>query len=217
MKFCVIGLGRLGYQVATRLAENGMEVLGIESNESIVASIKDNITQAICMQVQDEESLRSVGVEEMDTVIVAMGENFAQSILITALLKKRLNIPNVITRAVNDIHKEILLLVGANQIVLPEQEIGIKLADTLSLPFSVLSRITKQYSLSQIKAPASIIGKTIKDLKLFSTYHVTCIGIKKEDEIIPISPDHKIEENNKLILAGLNQDLEKIVRIWSKQ
>ena len=100
MKFCVIGLGRFGYQVATALAENGMEVMAIESDEAIVASIRDAVTQAICMQVTDESSLRSVGVDEMDTVIVAMGENFAESILITALLKKRLLTKKVITRAV---------------------------------------------------------------------------------------------------------------------
>src|SRR5258706_11709393 len=104
MKFCVIGLGRFGYQVATVLAENGMEVIAVDSNESIVASIRDLVTQAVCMRVTDEASLRSIGAEEMDTVIVATGENFAQSILITALLKKRLNVPHVIARAINDIH-----------------------------------------------------------------------------------------------------------------
>ena len=136
MKFCVIGLGRFGYQVATTLAENGMEVMGVDSNELIIASIRDQITQAICIQVSDAVSLRSIGVEEIDTIIVAMGENFAQSILITALLKKRLSIPLVITRAINEIHKEILLLIGADRVVLPEQEIGTKLAYNLSLPFA---------------------------------------------------------------------------------
>ena len=129
MKFGIIGLGRLGYHLATTLAENGMEVLGVDSNESIIASIRDNITQAICMRVTDEVSLQSIGIDQMDTVIVAMGENFAQSILVTALLKKRLAIPRVITRAVSDIHKEILILVGADQVVLPEKEVGIHLAD----------------------------------------------------------------------------------------
>ena len=81
MRFCVIGLGRFGYQVATVLGENGMEVMAIDSDESIVASIKDKVTQAICIRIKDESSLRSIGVEEMDTVIVAMGENFDQSVL----------------------------------------------------------------------------------------------------------------------------------------
>ena len=116
MKFCVIGLGRFGYQVATVLSENGMEVLAIDSNESIVASIRDSVAHAIVMDVTDEASLRSVGVDEIDTVIVAMGEDTSESILITALLKKHLKTPYVITRAIDDIFNWILLLlVGADR------------------------------------------------------------------------------------------------------
>ena len=75
-----------------------------------------------------------MGVDEIDTVIVAMGENFAQSVLVTALLKKKLHIKQVIARAINSIHKDILEVVGADQVILPEQDVGIRLADNLSLP-----------------------------------------------------------------------------------
>ena len=125
MKFCVIGLGRFGYQVATVLSENGMEVLAIDSNESIVASIRDSVAHAIVMNVTDEASLRSVGVDEIDTVIVAMGEDSTESILITALLKKHLKTPYVITRAIDDLNKEILSLVGADRVILPEPRLQI--------------------------------------------------------------------------------------------
>lgn len=132
MKFCVIGLGRLGYQVAIGLAESGQEVIAIDKDETIIASIADQVTHAICMHVTDEHSLRSVGIDEVDTVIVTMGENLAESILVTALLKKRLNIPTVIARATNEIHRDILKLVGADQVVLPEREVGIRLANSLN-------------------------------------------------------------------------------------
>ena len=161
MKFCVIGLGRFGYQLAETLSENGMEVIAIDSNEDIVESIKDKVTHAICMRVTNEESLRNIGVEEMDTVIVATGENFAQTILITALLKKRLHVPYVIARAIDDIHKEILTLIGADRVILPEKEIGIRLADSLSSPFTDLVRLTKDFSISQIIAPSSFVGKNL--------------------------------------------------------
>lgn len=213
MKFCVIGLGRFGYQVATTLSENGMEVMGVDSNASIINTIRDSITHAICMQVTDESSLRSIGIEDMDTVIVAVGENFAQSILITALTKKKLHVPLVITRAINEIHKEILLLIGADRVVLPEQEIGVKLADNLSLPFSVLTRITKNFSIAQITAPSFFIGKTIDALHLLKNYHVSCIGIKRDDTIIAISEEHIVEENETLILAGDNKYLEGIASL----
>lgn len=214
MKFCVIGLGRFGHQVAMVLAENGMEVVAIDSNESIIASIRDNVTQAVCMRVTDEASLRSIGVDEMDTAIVAMGENFAQSILVTALLKKRLNIPKVIARAINDIHKDILKLVGADRVILPEKEIGIRLADNLSSPFTDLIRLTKNFAISQIMAPRPFVGKTIEELRLFKNYEIRCIGVREDDEKVrPIGPDFEVAENDKLIFAGYNKDLEKITKL----
>ncbi|MFI5332959.1 MAG: potassium channel family protein [Candidatus Babeliales bacterium] len=213
MKFCVIGLGRFGYQVATVLAENGMEVMAIDSNESIVASIRDQVTQAVCMRVTDEGSLRSLGVEEMDTVIVAMGENFAQSILVTALLKKRLKIKRVIARAINDIHKEILQLTGADQVILPEKEIGIRLADNLSSPFTELLRLSKDFSISQITAPEAFIGKTLQQLDVYHMYHVHCIGLKDADRIMPIDPEYIIQQNDKMICAGLNKQLERVAKL----
>jgi trk system potassium uptake protein TrkA len=213
MKFCIIGLGRFGYSLATVLAENGIEVIAIDSNESIVSSIRDNVTQAICMRVVDEASLRSVGVDEMDTVVVAMGENFAQSILITALLKKKMSIPRVIARAINDIHKDILKLVGADQIVLPEKEIGIKLADTLSSPFIETVRLTPEFSISQIVAPKKFVGKTINELNLFHHYRVHCIGIRQDDVIISLDPEYVIADGAKLMFSGKNENLEKIAKL----
>ena len=213
MKFGVIGLGRFGHDVAALLAENGMEVLAVDDNESIVASIRDNVTQAICIRITDEASLRSVGIDEMDTVIVAMGENVAQSILITALLKKKLHIKKVITRAVSEIHKEILTLVGADQVILPEKEVGIHLADRLSSPFIDLVRLTKNFSISQLLAPKKFVGKKIRDLDLYANYQVYCIGIKRDEEIIPSDPDYTINSGDRLVFSGNKENLEQITKL----
>ena len=213
MKFCVIGLGRFGYQVATVLAENGMEVLAIDSNESIVASIRDSVAHAIVMDVTDEAALRSIGVDEIDTVIVAMGENSTQTILITAILKKHLKTPYVITRAIDELNKEILTLVGADRVILPEKEIGIRLADNLSSPFVDVTRLTKQFSVINIVAPEEFIGKTIGELNLFGEYELHCIGKKEEEKIISIGPDYVVKELDKLIFAGPNKNLEKVAKL----
>jgi trk system potassium uptake protein len=213
MKFCVIGLGRFGYQVATVLAENGMEVLAIDSDESIVASIRDSVAHAIVMDVTDEASLRSVGVDEIDTVIVAMGEDTSQAILITALLKKHLKTPYVITRAIDDINKEILSLVGADRVILPEKEIGIRLADNLSSPFVDVTRLAKNFSITNIVAPQEFVGKTIAELDIFAEYNVHCIGKKEEEKITAIGPDYVIKELDKLLFAGPNKNLEKLAKL----
>jgi trk system potassium uptake protein TrkA len=213
MKFCVVGLGRFGYQLAVSLVKHGMEVLAIDQDEQIVSSIKDKVTQAVCLRVTDEDSLLSVGVEEVDTVIVAMGENFEQSVLITAILKKRLKIPYVIARSTNAIHDEILKLVGADKVVLPERYLGERLAINLSLPFVELIHITDTFSITQMKSPKDFVGKTIADLNLRKKRHITCFAVKKGDEIALVGPDYVIMENDILLLAGENKHLAAMVHI----
>jgi trk system potassium uptake protein len=211
-KFCVIGVGRFGYHVATKLAEHGMEVLAVDSNESIVASIRDRVTQAICMRIRDEESLRSIGIEEMDAVIVAIGEEFSQSILVTALLKQKLKISNVIVRSITTLQRDILELIGADQIILPEQEMGSRLADKLSLKYGNFIRITENFSINYFKAPAHFVGEKISELPL-KEYHVTLVGKKEHERIIELPQDYIIQERDVLAVAGINSDLEKLAKL----
>lgn len=213
MKIAVIGLGRFGYNIATTLHEKGIEVIAIDSNESIISSIRDLVTQAVCMRVLDETSLRSIGIDEMETVIVAMGENFAQSILITAILKKHLKIKRVITRTINEIHQEIVTLIGADETIIPEQDVGVRLAERLSLPFSQFFRISKNFSLSQIAAPKEFLEKTIHSLRLQEAYEVGCIARKEGTEFISIGPEYIIQKNDILLFSGNVNALNKLAQL----
>ena len=213
MKFCIIGLGRFGMQVAKSLAENGMEVMAVDSNEAIVASIRDNVTQAICMRVTDEASLRSIGIDEMDTAIIAIGENFAQSILITALLKKRLHIPTVIARATSDIHKEILNIVGADRVILPKKRL------VLSSPISSAYLLLTLFALQKTSLEPRLLLQRLlwanhsRDSRYLKQHNVYCVGLQQNDTITTIMPDHIIAKGEKLFFVGNNDDLEKIIKL----
>jgi len=214
MKCCVIGLGRFGFQVAITLAENGVEVMAVDSNEEIIEQIKDQVTQAICLHITDEASLRSIGVDEMDVAVVAIGEELAQSITIAVFLKKGLNIPRVIARAVSDIHKDILKLVGADRVVQPEKEIAVRVADGISASFTDLVRVNKQFSIIQLVAPKSAIGKTIEQLDFFGAYNVLCIGIKDTRDIIStVQNSYIVKQNDRLIFAGKTADLNNLAKM----
>ncbi len=213
MKFCVIGVGRFGYDLATTLADNGMDVLAVDSNESIVASIRDKVTHAVCMRVTDEDGLRSIGINEMDTAIVAMGENFAQSILVTALLKNRLSIPTVITRSISEIHQEILQLIGADQVILPEREVGRRLADTLSLPFNALIRLSPRFCISQLEAPEKFHNTVLKNLHLQEQYGITCLGRKINNDIETLTDEYTVAPEDQLIFSGSVKDLTKLAKL----
>lgn len=214
MKCCVIGLGRFGYQVAITLAENGVEVMAVDSNEEIIELIKDQVTQAICLHVTDEASLRSIGVDEVDVAVVAIGEDLAQSITIAVFLKKGLNIPRVIARAVSDIHKDILKLVGADRVIQPEKEIAVRVADGISASFTDLVRVNKQFSIIQLVASKAIVGKTIEQLDFLSAYNVLCIGIKDNKDLIStLKSSYIVKQNDRLIFAGKTLDLNNLAKI----
>ena len=214
MKCCVIGLGRFGYQVAITLAANGAEVMAVDSNEEIIASIRDQVTHAICMHITDEASLRSIGVDEMDVAVVAIGEGLAESITIAVFLKKGLKVPRVIARAVSDIHKDILKLVGADRVVSPEKEIAVRVAEGISAGFTDLVRVSKEFSIIQLTAPKYFVGKTVSALKFFTDYNVHCIGIKDAKDVISaIDPEHVIKASDKLIFAGKTADLQEIAKL----
>lgn len=132
MNFCIIGLGSLGQNLAKTLSQNGMEVMVVDKNAQLIDAIRDDVTHAICTYITDADSLRAIGVDGMDTVIVALGKNLAESVFITTILKKELNIPKIFTYAINDTHKKSLELVGADHVIMPEKEVGIRLGNKLS-------------------------------------------------------------------------------------
>ena len=104
-------------------------------------------------------------------------------------------------------------MVGADRVILPEKEIGIRLADNLSSPFVDVTRMTKNFSIINIIAPEDFINKSIAELDLFNEYNVHCIGKKEEDKVTPIGSDYIIKELDKLLFAGPNKNLEKLAKL----
>lgn len=202
MKLCVIGLGRFGYELALSLANQGNEVLAIDQNEHLIESIRDDVTQAICAQIRDEDSISNLGIDEVETAIVAVGEDFAQSVLITALLKKNLNIPHIVARATNRIHENILSLVGADSVLVLEREMAERLANKLSMPLGELIPIAQTFSAIKIKAPKRFVGKTIKEISSSKSQRVSCSAVEKGKEMVIINSDYIILENDILLFIG---------------
>lgn len=212
-KFCVIGLGRFGYHVATTLALHGHEVLAVDSNDGIIHSIRDHVTQAICMQVTDEESLRAIGIAGFDTVIVAVGENFAQSVLITALLKHKLHIRTVLVRSVSPIHHDILELIGADEIISPERQVAMRLAERLCFHLQTFSRITDTIGVGVLPVPERFVGRTVAEADLQNYYGVTLLGKKDGVEITQLMSTYTFEEHDTIVCMGTDKNLEKLGRM----
>lgn len=207
MKFCIIGLGRFGQQLAQSLAEHNAEVLAIDSDEHEISAVRNYVTQAMCTEIIDATSLEAIGIEDIDVAIIAIGENIAQSILIAAIIKKRFKHVKVVARATSQTQKEILDLLKVDLVVRPEQESAIDLADTLSSPFNNLARLSKTFSIGLVTAPAEFIGKKIKELDLYNLHKVNCIGVKRDKEFISINENYTILHDDELAISGKNEDI----------
>ncbi len=206
-KFAVIGLGRFGGMVARTLAERGAEVIAVDKDEKLIEEFKDIVALAVKMDSTDEEALKSQGIDQVDVAIVSIGENFEASVLTTALLK-RLGVPVVITRAsrtASHIQERILNLIGADRVILPEVEMGKRLAQNLLIS-NILDYIpiSEKHSAAEIRAPKKFWGEKIGDLKIREKYKVSILEIKK---VSGEGKDAKVEKIN--YLPNANDIIEK--------
>jgi len=199
-EIAVIGLGSFGGSLARRLETLGHRVLGIDIDPRSVKEIADEITEAVVLDAMDEDALQQVDITAFKTVVVAISGHFEANILITSTLKK-LGIPNVISEASTNRHREILLRVGADRVILPKEESGYQTADELSTPGMLEAlHLTPDYSLIEIKIPKVLIGKGIE---VCDPHEVIVVLIVRGNELI-INPDQsaKFSPDDILVLVG---------------
>lgn len=221
-QFAVIGLGRFGRKVAETLAKKGVPVIAIDSKPELVGKVSDFVTKAVQIDSTDEEALIASGVKDVDVAVVSMGEDVESSVLTTALLKN-LNIKEIVARASTPLHAQILKMVGATRIVFPEEDMGIRVANSILSP-GVLEYIElgADYTLAEIEAKSESIGRTINELNLRTKYGINVLIVKrkvfevgekteetleKEVKVLPTS-DYKIQERDVLVVVGNSKDIE---------
>jgi trk system potassium uptake protein TrkA len=199
-EIAIIGLGRFGGSLGRRLEALGHAVLGIDNDARLVKEIADEITEAVVLDATDEEALRQVDITAFHTVVVTITDNFEANALITSTLKQ-LGIANVISVSNTTRHRQILARIGADRVILPQEESGIQLADELSIP-GMLERLhlNQDYSLIEIKPPQSLVGKCVEACE---TYQVIVVLILRGDELI-VNPDPNTQflAGDILVLVG---------------
>jgi trk system potassium uptake protein len=212
--YAVIGLGRFGASIAAKLYEAGQEVMGIDINNELVDDGKVFVTHAVVLDSTDEESLKSVGIRNFDYVIVAIGNDMQASIL-TVMLLKEIGVKQVIAKAINKRHGQLLEKVGADWVIHPERDMGERVAHQLLSP-NVLNYIelSKEYNIEEIIIPPSMKKKSLRELDLRAKYNVNAIAIlSNENLIISPSPDHIIQNGDKLVVIGHREDLNDFANI----
>lgn len=210
-QFVVIGLGRFGSSIATTLYELGNEVLAIDTDEEIVQGISENVTHAIQADATDEATLRSLGIRNFDVAVVTIGGDVQSSVMVT-LLVKELGVKYVISKAQNELHAKVLYKIGADRVVFPERDMGIRVAHNLCAS-NILDYIelSPDYSIMEVSAISDWQGKTLRELNMRSKYGINVMAIKKGNEI-NISPgaDDVINEDDVLVVIGGTEQLSAI-------
>jgi trk system potassium uptake protein TrkA len=207
----VIGLGRFGSAVARELERLGHQVLAIDRSEQRVNDLAPDVTHALQLDAADEDALRSAGAADFSTAIVAISTDAEPSIFASMVLK-RLGVRTVIAKAGSLLHGEILARVGADRVVFPERETGLRLAHSFNVPNVIdYLDVAPSFGIEKIRPPKSFLGKTLGDLDLKGRLGLTPIALRRGKQVF-VNParDERISEGDELILIGRDEKLGQL-------
>lgn len=209
--YAVIGCGRFGSSVAKTLYSLGYEVLAIDESEEIIQNISEYVTHSAQADATDENALKALGLRNVDVAVVSIGSDVQSSIMAT-LIAKELGVKYVLCKATNELQAKVLYKIGADRVIFPERDMGVRVAHNL-VSQNVLEYIEldPNYSIVEIVAPVSWIGKTIGELDLRVNYGINVMAVKHgyEINIAPMAED-VMKPGDILVVIGRNEDINKV-------
>ena len=209
-QFIIIGIGKFGESIATNLYKMGHDVLAVDIDEERVQHISRKVTHAVQADATEEGTLEALGVKHFDGAVVTIGESVQASILIIMLCKE-LGIRHVLAKAQNELHAKVLYKIGADRVVFPERDMGLRVAHSLvSTSFLDYIELTPDYSIVELKAAKDWQGKSLKDLNVRAEYGINIMAIKQDDKVV-VSPaaDDTIQRDDVLVVIGKARDINR--------
>ena len=209
--YAVFGLGRYGRAVAKELVENGAEVIAVDVDDMIVNAAAAELPICKCADITDVEVMTQLGVPNVDVVIVAMAGNLEASVMAVTLCKE-LGVKTVIAKCANEMHQKILTRVGADQVVFPENESGIRLAkNLLSSGFVDMLSLSDGVSLIELNIRDEWVGRSLIELNLRKKYSINVVAIRRGETVsVNIDPEEKLDKTAALIVIANTEKLAKL-------
>ncbi|MBK8944060.1 MAG: TrkA family potassium uptake protein [Ignavibacteriae bacterium] len=211
--FAVLGLGNFGFNIARNLSEKGKNVLAIDSDPNQIEKIKNIVSDSIIGDIKNKIVLTEFIDATIDTAIISTGENEFDSILAVNHLKE-IGVKNIIVKANNEMHAQILKLMGATEIIFPERDIAEWIATRLAEP-NLIERIplSEDYSIVEYACPDKFAGNTLKKIQLRTKFNILLIAVKdvltNEFYLMP-DADFKLKPDTILFLMGRKSDINKM-------
>jgi trk system potassium uptake protein len=216
-RIIILGAGRFGTHLASRLAEYGCEVVIADKNEDRVKELAEDGFHAVEMDVEDEDALKELGVAEADAVVVSIGENMQGSIL-AALTLKQLQAKKIVARALDTKHAQVLERVGADLVVLPTRDMAYRLAERLrDQAGSDRQQLSGDYQLAQVKVGPNAHGKSLQELALREHYRVNVVLVIRPSadgatEDLEPQPQLKLAQQDLCLVVGRRENINRFER-----
>lgn len=213
--YAVFGLGRYGIAVARELVNSGAEVIAVDIDERTVNAVADELPICKCADTTNPEVLQQLGISNVDVVIIAMANNLEASVMAVTLCKE-LGVKNVIAKSANAMHQKILKRVGADHVVFPENESGIRLArNLLSSGLVDMVSLAENVAMVELDVNPEWVGKNLIELNLRKKYSVNVVAIRRGDAIrVDIDPHAPLQEDENLIVIANTEALAGITALF---
>ncbi len=211
----IIGLGQFGMSLSRTLSEKGAEVLAVDVNKDLVEEAADFVTDAIVVDATDEAELARLEPENRDVSVCAIGDDSKESSIICTVLLRQMGAPLVIARANDKMHQRILKLVGAHQIINPEQEFGKRFANRiLYRNIIVETSLGEDLHLTEICTQPSMVGKTLVELALPKRFGVMVVGIRRKarGNIVQPSPREPLKAEDNLVIVSKETAIPRLIK-----
>jgi len=207
----VIGLGRFGTALAIQLADSGYEVLAVDSRPEVVQRLSGRLSQVVCADATDIEALRDIGVADFMRAVVAIGDDREASILCTSILNE-LGVDDIWAKALNEQHANILRRVGAHHVIMPEQDMGERVAHLVSGGILDYFEVDAGYVVGRIKPPKSVIGERVRDVNFLKKFNVSLAAVKIEftESFAHPDPETVLSYGTELLVCGAPADIEAL-------
>ena len=213
-EFVIFGVGDFGMNVAKTLANSGATVMVVDKEESQLEKIASEVTHTICADATNPEAMKQLGIRNYDGAIVGIGHNLETSALITMQLKE-MDVPFIMVKASTDIEGRILTRVGADKVIFPDREMGIRVGnDIINGNYFEAIELSDAYSIVDMAVPRNWVGKTLQQLNVRSKYGISIIGIRGLEELnVNPAADYRLLAQDILIVLGHNTEIQRLREI----
>ncbi|MCE5190106.1 MAG: TrkA family potassium uptake protein [Eubacteriales bacterium] len=209
--FLIIGLGRFGQSTARMLTMLGHEVVVVDKRADRVGAVKDNVMRAIQADTTDERAVAQLGIRNFDCVVICIGDDIRASVLATVLCRE-MGAKKIVAKAQDDLHQKLLIKTGADRVVQPEHDGGIRLARSL-VAEGVLDSLdlSDEYSINEVEIPKDWIGRSLAQIDVRNRYGVSVIAMRRDGHVsVNIDPNEPFHKEDSIYLMGDDKSLERI-------